>query len=419
MERRILLEGSHLRGVVLAGQRAGQDLVPARSELLLQEGAPVTSTTLNMMLSRFRIAILSAMWRSGQVQQSTESYFSIIGSMAEADELESQVRLFLCIDERGGGYFQRGLRFQHAKASVEPGTTGFLNLDAVWYAVVQTTVDSIGCDQLLYSDAMNGSQTHGQYGGKNPYQGLGEGDSLTLMEYDRTNGVWGRRTLQGVATLNQFLKWQAEDKGRTVTLHSMEENHFRGNPPGERVEGADGKLEWPGILQALDNSTHLLCTSTGIYGVQVLSQDSTGSEIQAEGNSDRIAGFRTILWDLASSIQNLESNDSKDRFEFLFCRFAAISEETTLFISLRTRKLEGEGDFEEKYHTFYLSESSSDVQNGLAQLDFCCVDGQVFEDTASCFRELRDLKSLGTNSILMTDCGFWDIEENQTANVVS
>ena len=152
--------------------------------------------------------------------------------------------------------------------------------------------------------------------------------------------------------------------------------------------------------EVISRCKYLVCVPRGFYGLE-----STWDE---SGEGWVFTGF--VLHDIGGMVPNLMAG-----LNFKSCSFHVLGDgdESTMFLVA----VEMNGDKEEKYHYFQLSESSLDEAYGFVEMDSVVVD-QLIVPPSDVFSQVDSIRSLDTVSIAMTNHGFWDLEYNQTNDVV-
>ena len=117
------------------------------------------------------------------------------------------------------------------------------------------------------------------------------------------------------------------------------------------------------------------------------------------------------ILDIGEDIPNINHEKYLNKkYDFLWCEFASIDEEATLFIVFRDLD-EGGG-----YHYAYLNESTYDRNYGFVEIRQVVNDTLVV-DPDKVFSKVESIKELDNVTIALTDYGFWDLEPNQTNTI--
>ena len=188
---------------------------------------------------------------------------------------------------------------------------------------------------------------------------------------------------------NSFNEWIGESNYR-LKINSVVENRFYQVSIGNQTEVASG------FGASITNSRYLVCVPDGFYGLEPKWDEQSGKRT--------FVGF--VLHDIGRELPVLGKN-----FDFKFCSFHVIGSdgETTLFLVVQDKSTK-------QYHYLYLNESSLDETYGFTEIDSTVVD-QLVVRPPEVFTNVKEISTLNTVNIALTDYGFWDIEKNATNNV--
>lgn len=327
------------------------------------------SVTLNVILSNFMVDLAYALDCLGNPLYggTKDSYFRLVRGLDVTNpNLDDQTQLILDVSDGNGSFKTRNLVLDLKEIwNQNPGVIGFKNLDAIWYCL--KVVD--GSASISIVEEMNNFYKKPNPFGMNPFDA-----NLVNSDYMGTFNDW--LGSQPAPTNSNFI---VENKFlRTV----IKDENANGNPCR--------------FGEIISRCRYLFCISNGFYGLE-----SNWNEIDGS-----FSGF--TLHNIGSMLPIL-----KKKFDFKFCSFHVLgdAEETTLFLTMQEK---GDGG---QYRYLYLNESSIDETYGFTEVDSVVVD-QLVVSPSNVFNKVDSIRELDNVNIAMTNYGFWDIEANNTNNVV-
>ena len=177
------------------------------------------------------------------------------------------------------------------------------------------------------------------------------------------------------SSINDFIKRRAIEKNGRETINSITVNVFRGSSF---------------TFDELRHSKYILCTTSGLYGLEIEFTSGVASKF--------------IMHDLCDRIPNMMDSS----YEFIDCQFISIDESSTMVVVC----IDSNGE----YHYLYMNEKSFDEVYGFNVIDKLATDG-FSVPVSSVISKVEYIKSLGNQNIVMTDYGFWGIEPNMTNDI--
>lgn len=401
LKNRTLVESNTLKSFILSsGISTDGFRTPIRDDILIHDYQMANSITINTILSNY-IVNLKYAWDNyfNPRYVQTDSYFKIVGESVDSG-LGDDTSMFLKVSDGAGIFYRREIELDARTSVQDDGTLRYVNLDSVWYGVqeVVVTVDSGEVDDdgnpirvpLLDSDEkmittnhlviapepMNDFVVNPNPFGQNPFDAPFPDNPST--EEDEFRG-----------SFNQMMDYLAGDRMESLTVNCIVENLFYAN---KFTEQTDDYLAY----YMLPESRYIVCAANGLFGVAP--QYSNG----------QFTGMR--IYNIGLAIPNInQTKYANHKYDFLWCGFASIDEEATLFIVFRDLT-EGGG-----YHYAYLNASTYDRTYGFVKIRQLVNDTLVV-DPDNVFSKVESIRELDNVTIALTNYGFWDIESNQTNN---
>ena len=157
-----------------------------------------------------------------------ESYFKIVKGLGEVRDLSDETVLIMDVGDGVGSFKYRGTEYHVDDVAVPEGTVRFINLDSVWYGLVQCSDGGRVWNELRIVDEMNDFADN-----PNPF-----GDGVNPFDFG-FNGYLGNNG---------------------ISIHSIVENKFYGN----LIDGSDGDGEFGGVIP---KCMYIVCMGNGFYGL--------------------------------------------------------------------------------------------------------------------------------------------------------
>lgn len=338
---------------------------PDRDDILIHDYQIANSVTINSILSNY-IVNLKYAWDlyDNLDQTSSEKYFKIVQKLDDEEiaALPDETRLILDVSDGDGTFKSRKLRFAIKPVAITAGTRKFVNLDTVWYGVVDKRgEDGSEWDEIEIVDDMNDF-----YVNPNPFGG--DINPFACSLYSGSSVRW-----------SSFNKLLSVSKTR---VNCIVENLFRNN-----------KMFSDSVLgPAIVKCQYIVCTTHRLYGL-----------IPKKNASGAFLGFELV--DIGSLVNNIDQDQYREnQFEFNLCGFNVVSDTCTFFLVFSDSV---------GYHYAYFNEGTYDQTYGFTAMKTIAVD-QLIVDVKDVFRSVESIKTLDSVTIVLTDYGFWDIEPNET-----
>ena len=398
LKNRALMESNTLKSFILSSNEGFR--APVRDDILIHDYQMANSVTINTVLSNY-IVNLKYAWKLYDNMNGSigDSYFQIMEHLPEEKDiglLDDQTRMMLVLNEGSGSFYSRHLTYDVTQMDNLDGTIGFLNLDTIWYALVRTSVpvpgetdegsSEVTFDTLKLSMDMNNFVVNPNRFGSNinPFD-----VPLTFVDdHSMVN--------EFPDGFNGFMKVPTTEASPiSVSMNCIAVNLFHKNPFYDELD--ENRPDGSSVWTLLPRCNYLVCLSHGFYGLELrwTKKNTLGS---------------VVLHDLGATIPNMDKDDYHARkFGFVYCGFHNVDNMNTLFVAFK-ENLTG------KYRYMYINEESYDKEYGFREIDTLVQDSLLL-DVDDVFTKLTSVKTLDSVNIAMTNCGFWDLERNQTNKV--
>ena len=402
LKNRTLVESNTLKSFILSsGISTDGFKTPVRDDILIHDYQMANSITINSILSNY-IVNLKYAWDNyfNPRYFQTDSYFKIVGE-GGVGALGDDTSMFMYVDEGAGSFYKRCIELDSQTTVPDDGTLRYINLDSVWYGVqeVVVTVDSGEKDDdgnpirvpklvdekmittnhlVIAPEPMNNFAVNPNPFGQNPFD----------APFPDDPGTPGVDEFRG--SFNQFMDVEAGEREESLTVNCVIENLFYANRFSYDTGDVLANMKLPG-------SRYIVCAAQGLYGLVPMYENK---EFIGMG-----------IYDIGEDIQNINHDKySRHLYDFLWCGFASIGEEATLFIVFRDLN-EGGG-----YHYVYLNANTYDSTYGFVKIRQL-VNDTLIVDPDNVFSKVESIRELDNVTIALTDYGFWDVESNQTNNI--
>lgn len=288
------------------------------------------SVTINSILSNY-IVNLKYAWElyNNHDESSNEKYFKIVQKLDEDSiaALTDETRLILDVSDGDGTFKSRRLKFAIKPVAITEGTRKFVNLDTVWYGVVDRRSENGEWDEIEIVDDMNDF-----YVNPNPFGG--DVNPFACPLYSGNSVRWG--------SFNEFLK------ASKTRVNCIVENLFRNNPV---YSGSD-------LGSAIANCQYIVCTTNRLYGLR-----------PRKSNKGEFKGFQLI--DIGALVNNIDNDQYfSNQFQFLFCGFHVVSDTCTFFLVFSDQT---------EFHYVYFNEGTYDQTYGFAAMKTIAVDQLIVD----------------------------------------
>lgn len=396
LKNRTFAESNILRSLILQSDSINSNLWI--EDVILHDYQIANSITLNSILSNFIVGIGDSYYND---VSELNSYFNIVTSWNEVEFLPDQTKMFLYASDGNGSFYSRDIQLKKTELGNVPGTIQFVMFDSIWYSmtyeqIIYNSENKNGVDKGVHQIDENGELVE-EY----QYEEQSNGESLEgIVQYNkllvstemtdkatvrREFGVDEIQPFQDIQvevgdevydSLNGFIRNTAIEKSGRETINSINVNSFYHN-------GSD--------YGVLNSSKYILCSTSGIYGLEFQYTDGVPSKI--------------VMHDLTTMMPILNGGI----YEFVDCKFVEVDGSSTMVVVCV--------DSDGKYHHLYMNEETYDeVYGGFVEIDELVSNGFVVP-VSSVFNKTEGIKTIGNHNIAMTEYGFWDLERNNTTSV--
>lgn len=252
----------------------------------------------------------------------------------------------------------------------------FLNLSGQWYGLVSERVSGVNLNRLELVDSMNDYVNIPNAYGCNPF-----GDSEPLTPTFKLRFYSDDANYEEYSSFNGFLREKSNEINGELKINQVVENLFYKSP--------DFSESNSDVLKLIVKSQYLVCLTTGFFGLVPI--------------FDRGAFVRFDMHDIGKHIPNVID---ASLYEFTHCSFVTIGEIGTLFIAFKSLE-------DGKFRYVYMNDKSFDQTYGFPEIRKLLTDGMML-DVQDVFDKVDSTRQLGDIPIVLTDWGFWDMEQNST-----